>query len=496
MWPFNRARVRVPAAVSQGLTLLGGSTLAQVIPAITAPILTRLYRPTDFGVFAFVLAVFGVLAPVACMRYDLAIMLPEDDAEAAQLTLLCLLVSFVMAALTLLAPAGIWLFWSGPRVQAIAPLLLIMLPLGTLALGIQLVAQNWSLRTRNYRVQSHAIIVQALVTVGCQALLGLTLGSSPLFLVLSTVAGYLALVLVYLPIMREHVLPILKKHSSLEGAKTVARAYLRFPVYTGPYVMVGQATLRGVFLVLAALTSSAVVGQYALAQRVVLLPVFTLMAAASQIFFSRAAQKMDDPRMPRIVRTALIAGPLCVGPLFMLVVLNGEPLFMDIFGREWQQAGRFAVILALPSMVRTLTAWLDRVYDIRNRQRLALTVTATYAVIAIAATYVTLRVTGNAERSVECYAVVTAVFYLIWLLCALKVANFDLRMCGELVLATMAMAAFMMGTNWVVASVGIVWPSRLIANILLALPVIAVGLWIASKRARELHHPPQQALSS
>ena len=109
--------------------MLGGSTLAQVIPAITAPILTRLYRPTDFGVFAFVLAVFGVLAPVACMRYDLAIMLPEDDAEAARLTLLCLLVSFVMAALTLLAPAGIWLFMSGPRVREIAPLLLIMLPL-------------------------------------------------------------------------------------------------------------------------------------------------------------------------------------------------------------------------------------------------------------------------------------------------------------------------------------------------------------------------------
>jgi O-antigen/teichoic acid export membrane protein len=493
---FSRNRLRVPVAVTQGLTLLGGNTLAQVIPAITAPILTRLYRPSDFGVFAFVLAVFGVLAPVACMRYDLAILLPEDEAEAAHLTALCLAISFMLAVLGLLAPACIWLIVPGSRIQSIAPLLLMMLPIGIAALGIQLVAQNWSLRTRNYRIQSNAIIVQAFVTVGGQTLLAAALGSNPYFLVIGTLAGYFAMVLVYIPVLREHVWPILKKHSSIAGAKRVAFSYLRFPIYTGPYVMVGQATLRGVFLVLAALSTSAIVGQYALAQRVVLLPVFTLMAAASQLFFSRAAQNMNDPRMPRMVRTALIAGPLCIGPFFVLLVFFGEPLFMDIFGREWQEAGRFAAILALPSLVRTLTAWLDRVYDVRNRQRLALTVTASYAVIAITAMYFTLRISGNPERGVECYAMITVVFYLVWLLCALRVARFDLRMCGELVASTFVMAAFMIVGNWVVVSLRVVWPARLIADVLLTLPIIAVGVWIISKGLRDLHPRPEEVLSS
>src|SRR5437588_9311723 len=131
---------------------------------------------------------------------------------------------------------------------------------------------------------------------------------------------------------------------------TVARTYLRFPLYTGPYAFFGQAGARSVVLVLAALTSANTVGQYAVAQRVIFLPVATLMAAASQIFYSRAARSLDDPRMAHMVRTALISGPLIVGPFFLLVVLFAEPTFEAVFGAEWAQAGRFAAILALPSM--------------------------------------------------------------------------------------------------------------------------------------------------
>jgi O-antigen/teichoic acid export membrane protein len=485
---------RLPAAVRQGLTLLSGTTLAQVVPAIAAPLLTRLYRPTDFGDFAVVLAIFGVLAPIACMRYELAIMLPEGEEEAAHLTLLCLIISATLAGVAIFAPLGLWLVASQPRVHDAIPLLLLMLPLGFLLLGVQSVSQNWSLRTNNYRIQSKAIIAQALVTIGVQTALAAALGSSAYFLVIGTLAGYVAPVVVYRPVMHEHVLPRLKEFASIEGAKKVARAYLRFPIYTGPYVMVGQAILRGVFLVLAALTTSAIVGQYALAQRVILLPVFTIMSAVSQIFFSRAAQKLEDPRMSHMVRTALITGPLIVGPLFMLAFLCGEPFFMAVFGRNWQQAGRFAVILAVPAMVRTLTVWLDRVYDIRSRQRLALTITAIYAVVALAAMYAALTVSGDPEFGVECYAAITALFYLVWLICALWVANFNLRFGADLVISTVAMASFMIAGDWTIALFESRWLVRLLGDLFVALPVVGIGVWIAAKRMREMRLLPLDPL--
>lgn len=473
---------RLPIAVRQGLTLLSGTTVAQIVPAIAAPLVTRLYHPIDFGMFAFVLAVFGVLAPLVCMRYELAIMLPEDDERATHVTLLCLIVASTIAIFSLLAPAAVWLLVSGPGVQTFTPLLLAMLPAAVIMFGIQLVAQFWSLRVQNYRVQSLAIIVQAFVTIGIQTLLGAALGSSPYFLIAGTLAGYVALVIVYAPVINGQILPRLKQYHSLDGALREAKVFLRFPLYTGPYAFVAQAGVRGVFLVLAALTSTAVVGQYALAQRVIFLPVVTLMSAASQIFFSRAAQRLDDPRMPSMVRTLLIAGPLTVGPFFMMIFFFGEPIFAAVFGQEWRQAGRFAVILAFPSMAKSLTAWLDRVYDIRGRQRFALVNETSYAILALAATYASLRLSASAEIGLATYAVVTVIYYVIWLLCSLWVAKFDLRIGGDFVLTSAAMAFFMIGGDQFLKFAGAAMLVRCIGDVLLAMPVVAAGLWLAAKR--------------
>lgn len=487
------SHVRLPTAVKQGLILLGGTTLAQMVPAIAAPLVTRLYHPADFGTFAFVLAAFGLLAPLVCMRYELAIMLPEDEESAAHVTWLCLIFAAALAVLSCLILALLWLFPPGAMVRTFIPLLLIMLPAGIALWSIQLVAQNWSLRTHNYRVQSVATVAQALVTICSQTLLGAVFGSDPYYLVLGTLIGYLTGALVYLPIINAHILPKFKKFQSLKGALRMASLYVRFPMYAGPYAVVSQAAVRGVFLVLAALTSTAIVGQYALAQRVIFLPVCTLMLAAGQIFFSRAARRIDDPRMPRMVRTLLIAGPLTVGPFFMLAFLFGEPIFAFVFGRAWQQAGKFAVILAIPSMAKSLTAWLDRIYDIRGRQSFALILETSYLIIGLTATYITLRVTGNAELGLETYAAVTVIYYLIWLFCSLSVADFGFRMGGEFLATATAMGLCIVAGDRILQWSDAKTVARFIGDVMLALPIIGAGVWIASKHMGELK-PPSRVL--
>ena len=473
---------------------MSGASLAQLAPAIAAPMITRLYSPSDFGTFAFVLATFGLLAPLACMRYELAILLPEDEERAAHVTLLCLTLASATAVLSFLVPAGLWLFSPDARIRAFTTLLVTMLPAGIAMLSIQLIADSWSLRTRNYRVQSIATVVQAFVTIGSQTLLGAKWGSSPYFLVFGTLAGSFAGVLSYLPVIQGQIFPRLKKYLLFAGALRMARHYSSFPIYAGPYAVAVQAGARGIFLVLGVLTSTAVVGQYALAQRVMFLPVCTLMLAASQLFFSRAAQKLDDPRMPYMVRTMLIAGPLTFGPIFMLVCFFGESIFVSIFGPAWQQAGRFAVILAVPSMAKSLTVWLERVYDIRGRQRLALILETSYGVIALATTYIALRTSGDAEIALETYAVVTVIYHAILLLSSLWVAKFDLRMGGEFLTVTIAMSLFMIAGDqcfrWLDAATLV----RFLGDVLLALPIIAAGAWIASRRLGE-KRPPSGAIS-
>jgi O-antigen/teichoic acid export membrane protein len=479
----NHHASRLPSSVKHGLTLLGGATLAQLIPAAASPVISRLFVPSAIGAFAFAAAALGVLAPIACLRYDVAIVLPEDDAQAIDLTALCLLVALAGALLTVVSLLVISL-GAESETRTAAPLLLAMVPLGLVLLGFQLVVQSWSLRLHHYELQSRALVTQALVTLAAQIGLIPLLGATAMVLVLGTLAGYVALVLVYLPLLRDPIIPCLRKHYSWHGMLAALRSYVRFPLITGPYAFLGQMSVRMVVLFLAAFTAARVVGQYAVAQRVIFLPVATLMGAASQIFYSRAARRLDDPRMPHMVHTMLLAGPIIVGPYFMLVILFGEPMFELVFGHPWRQAGHFAAILAIPSMVKTLTAWLDRTYDIRNRQLLALILEAVYVAVVCAAIYLSLRLTHDANLAVALYAALTVVFYLVWMACALRVAGFPSLIGLEFVVVAAAVVGLMLGADWVARSLDAGITVRFVCALLLAAIVSFAGMRFGMGRMR------------
>jgi O-antigen/teichoic acid export membrane protein len=70
-----------------------GTAAAQVIVVATAPLLTRMYHPTDVGTFSVAVAILTVVLTVCCLSYDLAVPLPSNEREAANLLLLCLVIS-------------------------------------------------------------------------------------------------------------------------------------------------------------------------------------------------------------------------------------------------------------------------------------------------------------------------------------------------------------------------------------------------------------------
>ena len=82
------------------LTLMTGSTLSQAIPNAVSPILTRIYKPEDFGLYAVYIAIITILGTVVSGRYELAIMLPKKDEDAINIFALGLLITVLMTAFT------------------------------------------------------------------------------------------------------------------------------------------------------------------------------------------------------------------------------------------------------------------------------------------------------------------------------------------------------------------------------------------------------------
>ena len=95
----NRAKSEFTKNV---LTLMTGTSIAQAIPIAITPILTRIYSPNEFGLFALYMSIVSVVVIMATGRYELAIVLPKNNEDAANIVALSLVITLFISLLSLI----------------------------------------------------------------------------------------------------------------------------------------------------------------------------------------------------------------------------------------------------------------------------------------------------------------------------------------------------------------------------------------------------------
>ena len=83
------------------LVLMTGTTIAQAIPIAISPILTRLYSPEDFGLFALFIAVSSIIASVSNASYEQAIVLPKKNIDAINIFALGFIINIFITIISL-----------------------------------------------------------------------------------------------------------------------------------------------------------------------------------------------------------------------------------------------------------------------------------------------------------------------------------------------------------------------------------------------------------
>jgi hypothetical protein len=108
--PYNHLLLRVQARLPQvwgGASefrrrvsvLAGGTALAQVVNFAVAPLLTRIYDASAFGNLQVYSSLMGFAMIVVALRYELAVVLPQDDETAANVAAVALTVVLGMTGL-------------------------------------------------------------------------------------------------------------------------------------------------------------------------------------------------------------------------------------------------------------------------------------------------------------------------------------------------------------------------------------------------------------
>jgi len=87
---------------TQVAKLASGNVIAAVIPFLFQPIIARLYSATDYSILGWYMSFVSILSVFATGKYELAIILPESDKEAKNITFISLSLTAIFSLLVII----------------------------------------------------------------------------------------------------------------------------------------------------------------------------------------------------------------------------------------------------------------------------------------------------------------------------------------------------------------------------------------------------------
>ena len=272
------------------LKLVTGSVFAQGIGVLVTPIVARLFAPEAFGVAALFTSIAGIIGVVACLRYELAIMLPKTDEEAANLLGISLFFVLIITGISFLI-----IFFADDLIVNLlnSPELkqhLWLIPIAVFFTGIFTTLNYWNSRTKHFGRLSIVRVISSVVTqttklgAGFAGFVsgGVLIGTGILSQLISTV-------MLGGQIWRDdrHLFK-----ASIRWKKMIAglKRHKKFPIYNTWSALLNTVSQQLPIIILAFYFSPKIVGFYALGETVLSMPMNMVGGAVSQVFFQKASE--------------------------------------------------------------------------------------------------------------------------------------------------------------------------------------------------------------
>lgn len=352
------------AAARDVATLTIGTAIAQGLTIIATPLLTRFYTPADFGLLAIFMTVVGVSATFVTGRYETSILVPEAEAEAANLVVLSLLLTCIgcmsLVAISFFLPTTILNLLGLGSLRNWLPLAFA----AASATAVMTIIQNWLNRQKQYPKMAKLRILQSVLIAGLALLLGIfhKLGAGLLLaqVCASFFAAFIAIWLV------RPVAALCQKENLINTAKI----YQDAPKFLLPAALLDIITLQLPVILITAWFGQDMAGHFSMAWRILMLPMSFIGGAIGQVFFQKFSLTHKNPLAARklLKSTWLILMALGFPPI-VLIFFAGNELFSFVLGEKWAAAGSIAAGLAPMALAIFISSPTSGIYIVLGIQR-------------------------------------------------------------------------------------------------------------------------------
>ncbi len=325
-------------------TLVSGTAIAQAVALLVSPLLTRMYSPEDFALFALFSSIVAIIGVAATARYEMAIVLPKKEEKAENILSLSLLFSIAAGLLTFLVIVIYDIALPVTDKNVYFNNWFYLAPPAVFLTGAYAAFNYWSSRQKTFLNNSVGRVATVVVNSGISIVCGFLVYTSG-GLILGLTAG---LLIGFILLAYKKMLPFssFTQKVSWKGMKEVMIEYKNFAVVNTPHAFLDSFQNNGVVFVLSYYFFAPIVGFYSLAFRMLKAPVGLIGSAFFQVTYQKMAAMKNEGKDVKPLILSVYKKVFIIGfPFFFVLFLFTPEIFSFVFGAQWKEAGDIAQIM-------------------------------------------------------------------------------------------------------------------------------------------------------
>lgn len=324
-----------------------GVIAAQSISVLSSPIISRLFTPDNFGIFAIFISLVNVFSLVTSLAYENAIILPVKKQDAINLAVLSFIIHLIVTGIITIAVLTFSDSIAELAGSVTSRFWVWMIPPMVFLKGLLKIINNWATREKKFKAMAISTFINSSITVTVKIVYGFLIGAFTAGLIGSSIIGILFGMLYLSAIIFRHSDKKRLIDISYASLMIVARRYKKFPLYSSWNVLLNAASKDIIIYLFSFYFTPAVVGLYYFSMNVLKQPLNLISDSVGKVYYQKVASQYSKNEnlysgLKRTTQGLFFSGIIPFG----IITLYGKEIFDFVFGNEWAIAGEYAQILS------------------------------------------------------------------------------------------------------------------------------------------------------
>lgn len=361
--------------------LVGGTAFAHLIGFLCLPFLTRLYSPEDYSILGVYIAMVSILSVISCLRFDIAIPIPQQENEGKALLLLALMSNTIFFVLLYLILFLIHPFIQDFKIIKQMSYWIWLVPFGVYISGLYSALQYWATRHKRFKDIAQTRMTQAVFGNGTSLATGAIWG------------GFWGLILGQILNFSGGLFKLAtsaKKDLSLVKSsplKDTFSKYSNFPKYSTFEALANTSAIQLPLIIIASFVIGPEVGYLMMAMKIMGIPMSLIGGSISQVYLAEAPVKHEQGELRDYTKDIIVK----MINISALIIFGSTILYLIIpvvLGEGWKRTGELIFLMAPWFAIQFAASPISMVMHIKNMQKIMLILTVLGLMLRILFIYI------------------------------------------------------------------------------------------------------------